>query len=122
MVGVKTETIRFYEQEGLLPKPKRAANGYRVYDDATLRRLKFILNAKSLGFTLNEIRDLLSLTEIHNKGDLHAARAITLSKISDIKSRIRKLESILVALEGIYEQCQRTGTQTYCPIIEALHQ
>lgn len=122
MVGVKIETIRFYENESLLPKPKRAANGYRIYDDSTLRRLNFIVNAKSLGFTLNEVRDLLKLTEVKKMADVHVVRKITQSKISDIKGRIEKLEKIVVALEGMYRKCQKKGKINHCPIIDALNQ
>lgn len=122
MVGVKIETIRFYENESLLPKPKRAANGYRIYDDSTLHRLKFIVNAKSLGFTLNEIRDLLKLAHVSKIADVHEARKITQSKINDIKGRIEKLEKIVVALDGMYRKCQKKGRAHHCPIIEALTQ
>ena len=59
--GVKPDTIRFYERSGLLPKPFRTASGYRVYDDAALKQVRFIRKAQSLGFSLDEIRRIMSL-------------------------------------------------------------
>lgn len=60
-VAVKSDTIRFYERNGLLPKPQRLASGYRVYDEAALKQLRFIKQAQALGFTLDEIKRILSL-------------------------------------------------------------
>ncbi|MCT7094655.1 MerR family transcriptional regulator, partial [Salmonella enterica] len=59
-VGVAIDTIRYYEREGLLPEPLRRASGYRSYDEGAVRQLRFIRRAKDLGFTLEEIRDLLT--------------------------------------------------------------
>ena len=61
-VGVAIDTIRYYEREGLLPEPERRASGYRSYDEGAVRQLRFIRRAKDLGFTLEEIRDLLALS------------------------------------------------------------
>src|SRR6516164_3239559 len=61
LAGVKPDTIRFYERSGLLPKPQRIANGYRFYDQAALSQVRFIKKAQSLGFSLDEIRRILSL-------------------------------------------------------------
>ena len=58
--GVAIDTIRFYEREGLLPEPLRRASGYRSYNESAISRLRFIRRAKDLGFTLEEIRDLLA--------------------------------------------------------------
>ena len=59
--GVKTDTVRFYERQGILPEPSRTAAGYRVYGDGELRRIRFVKRAQSLGFSLDEIRRILSL-------------------------------------------------------------
>jgi len=59
--GVKPDTIRFYERSGLLPKPSRTASGYRLYDDAALKQVRFIRKAQPLGFSLDEIRRIMSL-------------------------------------------------------------
>src|SRR5437016_958631 len=59
--GVRPDTIRFYERSGLLPKPSRTASGYRVYNDAALNQVRFIRKAQSLGFSLDEIKRIMSL-------------------------------------------------------------
>jgi len=59
--GVNLQTIRYYERQGLLPRPPRLASGYRVFPDAAVRQVRFIKRAQELGFSLAEIRDLLSL-------------------------------------------------------------
>src|SRR2546426_2521241 len=61
LAGVKPDSVRFYERSGLLPRPERLASGYRVYDDAALKQLRFIKQAQALGFTLDEIKRILSL-------------------------------------------------------------
>src|SRR5438132_6400139 len=61
LAGVKSDTVRFYERSGLLPKPSRTASAYRVYDDAALKQLRFIKKAQSLGFSLDEVRRILHL-------------------------------------------------------------
>ena len=67
-VGVAIDTIRYYEREGLLPEPLRRASGYRSYDEGAVRQLRFIRRAKDLGFTLEEIRDLLALSADRQRG------------------------------------------------------
>ena len=59
--GVRPDTIRFYERSGLLPKPQRLASGYRIYDDAALKQVRFIRKAQALGFSLDEIQRIMSL-------------------------------------------------------------
>jgi MerR family copper efflux transcriptional regulator len=67
-VGVKIDTIRYYEREGLLPEPARRASGYRSYGQGTVTQLRFIRRAKDLGFTLEEIRDLIALSNDRHQG------------------------------------------------------
>src|ERR1700741_4507457 len=66
--GVPIDTIRYYEREGLLPEPLRRASGYRSYNESAISRLRFIRRAKDLGFTLDEIRDLLALSADRHRG------------------------------------------------------
>ncbi len=61
LAGVKSDTVRFYERTGLLPRPTRTAAGYRVYDEAATRQLRFVKKAQALGFSLDEIRRILNL-------------------------------------------------------------
>jgi Hg(II)-responsive transcriptional regulator len=116
-VGV--ETVRFYQREGLLQQPDRRASGYRQYDQGVVARLKFIRRAKELGFTLKEIRDLLSL-----RLDPSASRAdVKLraeAKIADVDKRIRSLRRMRKSLAKLTAMCSGHGTTTECPILEAM--
>lgn len=117
--GVNLETIRYYEREGLLPKPPRTAAGYRMFPIDAARRLRFIKRAQELGFSLNEIRELLSL---RMKPGVKRAdiRARADAKIADIEQKIRTLERMKAALRGLTEQCDSCGPLAECPILQSL--
>ena len=119
IVGINIDTIRFYEQKGLLAQPKRAANGYRLYEQDTINRLLFILNAKSLGFTLKEIDELLTLNDT-KKGRCCEMLKFTDEKIRQISQKVSQLQKIEEALKILHRSCKTNGTPEYCPIIEAL--
>ncbi|MGI9301407.1 MAG: MerR family transcriptional regulator [Gammaproteobacteria bacterium] len=116
--NVGVETIRFYEREGLLPPAPRSASGYRVFSDADVRRLRFIRRGKDLGFTLQEINELLALQEGGGRRD--AVKALTERKVHDIEAKIRDLEQIKDVLAGLSRRCSGRGPVKGCPIIEAL--
>jgi Hg(II)-responsive transcriptional regulator len=117
--GVNLETIRYYEREGLLPKPPRTTSGYRIFPEDTARRLRFIKRAQELGFSLKEIRELLSLRT--KPGAKRAdMRALTAAKITDIDQRIRTLEAMKKSLQGLTECCDGRGSLATCPILESL--
>ena len=117
--GVGVETVRFYEREGLLPEPPRTGAGYRVYDAAAVRRVRFILRAKALGFTLAETKELLELrvTDPAACGDVEATAR---SKIADVEARIRELERIRIVLGDLVRACARNEQTGECPILDAL--
>lgn len=112
------ETIRYYEQIDLLPKPKRTANGYRSYSDVERRRLGFILKGRDLGFSIEELRDLLSLVD-NNNYTCGKIRDLTLTHLDDIRVKIRSLRRLEKSLHNIVSQCEG-GVTPDCPIIEAL--
>jgi MerR family copper efflux transcriptional regulator len=116
-IGV--ETVRFYEREGLLAEPNRKSSGYRSYPASAIARLKFIRRAKDLGFTLNEIKQLL---ELRRDPDSTAAdvRRQALTKIQDIDSKIRSLQEIRSALEMLVSHCHGRGPLSECPILDAI--
>jgi MerR family copper efflux transcriptional regulator len=117
--GVGVETVRFYEREGLLPEPPRTAGGYRVYDADAVRRVRFILQAKELGFTLAETKELLALrvTDPDACGDVEAtARA----KISAVEARIQELERIRIVLGDLVRACAANEQTGECPILDSL--
>src|SRR5260370_13509878 len=101
--GVNLETVRFYERRGLLPKPPRTASGYRVFPADAARRLRFIKRAQELGFSLKEIRDLLSLRMRPgtSRSDIQARAD---AKVPDIDEKIRTLKSMSTTFHALTEQ------------------
>ncbi|MBX3014471.1 MAG: MerR family DNA-binding protein [Caldilineaceae bacterium] len=118
-VEVNSETLRYYEQRGLLPTPPRRASGYRVYPPESVERLRFIKGAQELGFTLEEIKELLALRvdEHASKGDI---RQRTEQKVQQIERKIQALEQMRDALTALVQQCSGEGPLSDCPILEAM--
>src|SRR6266700_497417 len=101
--GVNLQTIRYYEREGLLPEPPRLESGYRMFPENTVRRVRFIKRAQELGFTLAEIRELLSLRVERNRSRAEV-RALAELKISEIEEKIRTLKAMKRALADLTSQ------------------
>jgi len=118
-VGLGIETVRFYERQGLIEPPPRTDSNYRIYPEEEVARLRFIKKAKSLGFTLNEIKELMFV-----RHDPHATKADiksrTLAKIEDIEEKIGDLTRIKTALEHLASSCDGHGSLEECPILKAL--
>ena len=117
--GVNIQTIRYYERSGLLPKPPRAASGYRLYAGDSVRRLSFIKQAQLLGFSLSEIQELLSLRMQPGK-TCADVRQRTREKIGAVDRKIEDLQRIKVALTKLAAACRGNGPTSDCPILEAL--
>ena len=117
--GVNLQTIRYYERQGLLPKPPRTAAGYRMFPRETGRRLRFIKRAQELGFSLNEIRELLSL-RMKQGAKSTDIRARAQAKIADIDQKIRALQGMKKALRRLAERCDGCSPLAECPILESL--
>ena len=117
--GVKVQTIRYYERRGLLPKPARTAAGYRMYSDEAIRRLRFIRQAQALGFSLNEIEDLLSMRMRPGTtcGDIKQRAR---QKIATVNGKIEELQRIKDALGRLARACHGEGPTSECSIVEAL--
>jgi MerR family transcriptional regulator, copper efflux regulator len=116
---VNRETVRYYERRQLLPRPSRSISGYRVFSDDALRRLQFIRHAKALGFSLNEIRELLAL-RIHSPNTCDRIRARTEAKIADIERKIEALRHVREALGTLVVACERRKKSSDCPILDNL--
>ncbi|GLQ46284.1 Cu(I)-responsive transcriptional regulator [Dyella lipolytica] len=117
--GVPIDTIRYYEREGLLPEPLRRASGYRSYNETTISRLRFIRRAKGLGFTLEEIGELLALSADRHRG-VKAVRQRAQQRLANIDARIAELTRIRQGLEQLIEACPGRGDPEQCPILRAL--
>jgi MerR family copper efflux transcriptional regulator len=118
-VGVAIDTIRYYEREGLLPEPERRASGYRSYDEGAVRQLRFIRRAKDLGFTLEEIRDLLALSADRHRG-VKAVKQRAEQRLAAIDARIAELTRVRDGLEQLVDACPGHGSPDQCPILRAL--
>ncbi|MDQ6988675.1 MAG: heavy metal-responsive transcriptional regulator [Mariprofundaceae bacterium] len=114
---VKVDTIRYYEKRQLLPTPKRTHSGYRIYANSDLKRLLFIVQAKGLGFTLEEIRQLLCLQS--GKTDCVQVRNIAKRKSAEIALRIERLSQIKYILDALADQCEQQEDDE-CPILKSL--
>lgn len=117
--GVGLETVRFYERKGLIAEPDRKPSGYRQYDESVVDRLRFIRRAKDLGFTLAEIKDLLSL-RIDPGSTCSDVKTRAEAKIADISEKICSLQLMKKALLKLSKECQSQGATSECPILEAL--
>lgn len=117
--GVGVDTVRFYEREGLLPQPARRASGYRQYTAATVQRLRFIRRAKELGFSLDEIRDLLALSADRERG-VSGVRQRAEARAAEVERRIRELRRMQRGLQRLIDACPGHGPLEACPILAAL--
>ncbi len=116
---VNRETVRYYERRRLLPRPARSLSGYRVFQDEALKRLRFIRHAKLLGFSLNEIRELLAL-RVNSIDTCDRVRERTEVKIAQIENKIQALEQMKDALSELVAACSRRGRTNDCPILDSL--
>ncbi|HDZ86967.1 MAG TPA: MerR family transcriptional regulator [Actinobacteria bacterium] len=116
---VNIETIRYYEKQGLIPKPPRNTSGYRQYPEDTIARIRFIKSAQELGFSLKEISELLAL-----KVDPHTTCADVKqraeNKASEIDQKIKTLKKIKNTLSKLAKECNGKGPTSKCPILDSL--
>ncbi len=109
------ETIRYYQRLGLLPVPERPDHGFRRYGEETIRRLRFIKRAQGLGFSLKEIRELLTL----DRADCSQVRHLAEQKLRQVESKIRELERLRTALGEAVAVC-RSDPGARCRLLESL--
>jgi MerR family copper efflux transcriptional regulator len=117
--GVGIDTIRYYEREGLLPPPRRRASGYRDYDATAVARLRFIRRAKDLGFSLDEIRQLLALSSDREQG-VKGVKQRAEERLQAVEQRIRELKRVHKGLKQLIAACPGHGALEQCPILGAL--
>ena len=117
--GVGVETVRFYERQGLIEEPPRRESGYRQYHDAVIARLRFIRRAKDLGFSLKEIKELLSL-RVEPRTSCRDVKRRAEAKIAEIEAKIEDLARIRHSLRRLAAACRGRGPTSECPILDAL--
>lgn len=117
--GCNIETIRYYERTRLLPAPARSPRGYRLYGTGHLKRLIFIRRARTLGFSIHEVRTLLDLAE-HRRRPCAEARKLAATHLEDVRAKIADLRVMEGVLKETVARCGE-GTGRHCPLIEALY-
>ena len=115
--GVRVDTVRYYERNGLLAARSRLASGYRRYGEIELARLRFIRRAQALGFTLKEIKQLLALSA---QRDVARVKRSAQAKLKDVQARIAALERVRDGLATLVAACPGHGRAADCPILRAL--
>ena len=116
--GCKVQTVRYYEQIGLIPAPPRTSGNQRIYDESAIHRLTFIRHARELGFPLQAIRDLISLSDDPDQ-PCDAADAIARAQLSEVDRRVQRLYALRHELGRMIEQC-RGGRIADCRVLEVL--
>jgi|TARA_B100000315_G_scaffold234986_1_gene249480 MerR family mercuric resistance operon transcriptional regulator len=116
--GCKIETIRYYERIGVMPDPPRTAGGHRIYTTEHLKRLGFVRRSRELGFTLDEVRVLLSLAD-GGEDSCEKVRQLTLDHADQIVRRMTDLKKMEVILRDMAARCN-SDVVPDCPIIDAL--
>lgn len=117
--GIGIDAIRFYERKGLIQAPARRPSGYRDYSTDVVMHLRFIRHAKNLGFSLKEIRELLSL-ERDERATAADVRVAAERKLADIQDKIRALQRMRRALGKVIDDCPGRGPTSGCTILRSL--
>jgi MerR family transcriptional regulator, copper efflux regulator len=115
--GVGIDTVRYYERTGLIAPRTRLASGYRRYTELEVSRLRFIRRAQALGFTLKEVRELLSLSA---QRDVARVKRSAQAKLQDVEERIAELEKVRKGLATLIAACPGHGRAADCPILKTL--
>jgi Cu(I)-responsive transcriptional regulator len=118
ITGVKVPTIRFYEQNSLVPSPRRTDGGQRRYDERAVARLRFIRHARDLGFSVDEIRQLLDLVD-HPATPCGAVEKVARHHLREVEEKIAQLKRIRFALKRMIEACDG-GSVSDCRILETM--
>ena len=117
--GVNVETIRFYQRKGLMPEPEKPYGSVRRYGDADLARVRFIKSAQRLGFSLEEVGDLLKLEDGTRCGE---ARQLAEHKLADVRRKLSDLQRIESVLSHLVARCSAVRGRVSCPLIASLQE
>ncbi len=116
--GVSTQTIRYYEREGLLSEPVRAANGYRLYGQRALEALNFIIEAKAVGFTLREIKQLAGI-DPDSSQSCEFLQQVVQRKMLDLDKKLSSMKRMRKKMEGLMKECKQSAASANgsCPVL-----
>ena len=119
LANVTPDTIRYYEKSGLLAQPARSRNGYRLYGDEDVERLKFIRHCRAHGMALHDIKELLTLRETPDR-DCSLVNELVDKHIADVETRIRSLQHLKSQLVRLRKKCSHGGAVATCGILKGL--
>lgn len=117
--GVNVQTLRYYERRGLVPQPPRAPSGYRAYPAGVVATIRFVKRAQGLGFTLDEVAELLHLAE-GGPDECDATRAVAAARMLDLERKISDLRRMHDSLAELLSTCDRPRVDRRCPLLRAL--
>lgn len=121
LTNTETQTIRYYEKIGLLEKPERSDSNYRFYNDSSVKQLIFVNRAKEIGFSLNDIKILLNISNGKIK-QCDKVREFAETRLSKIKTQINHLKAVKNILSDLVQRCHLGGQIDECPILDSLTQ
>ncbi|MCA1821745.1 MAG: MerR family DNA-binding protein [Pseudonocardiaceae bacterium] len=118
--GVNVQTLRYYERRGLIGLPPRSSSGYRAFPEETVGVVRFVKRAQELGFTLDEVGELLELAE-GGPSECESARAMAAHRMAELQRRIADLERMRACLAELVTTCDLLRPDRRCPLLHALH-
>lgn len=118
--GVTPEAVRYYEREGVIPPAPRESSGYRRYAQADVDRLRFIRHARDLGFSLTEVRELLSIAEGDQSRPCEDVNRLALEHIAQVDEKLTQLAALRTQLSQLAASCSPEAQVTQCSILSAL--
>ena len=119
LAGVPTATVRYYERRSLIPAATRAASGYRQYAPEAARRLRFIKHAQGLGFSLDEIQEMLDL-RADDPSACDRVEAVAREKVRAVRQRLTELQRLERTLQDVVASCTRHSQGEACPVLAVL--
>jgi MerR family transcriptional regulator, mercuric resistance operon regulatory protein len=119
--GVHVDTLRYYERRGLLEAPERSPSGYRSYSPDAVRVVRFVKRAQEVGFTLDDVAELLDLAD-GGAESCDVARATAVIRREDLDRRIADLTAMRGALDSLVETCEEPRARRTCPLVDSLNQ
>jgi Hg(II)-responsive transcriptional regulator len=119
LAGVPVATVRYYERRGLIADAKRTPSGYRQYDAEAARRLRFIKHAQELGFSLDEIQQMLAL-KTDDPASCARVQSVTRERIRAVRERLAELERLERTLQDLVRACERHAPTAPCPVLVVL--
>ncbi len=123
LAEVTPDTIRYYEKQQMMDHKQRTEGGFRLYSDNDLQRLKFIRHARQLGFSLEAIRELLSIRIDPQHHTCQESKSIVKARLDEVEARIEELQTMRLSLQRLNDACCGTAhSSLYCSILETLEQ